>query len=176
MDDADLLARARHEPAAFGAFYRRHVGAVLAFHRRRTGDPEVALDLTAETFARALEGVASFEPGRGPARAWLFAIARNLLADSYRRGRVADEARRRLGIPPLAVDDEDLERVEAAADAADLLAILPDDQRTAIDARVLGEEPYADIAARIECSEGVVRQRVSRGLATLRARMTGGER
>src|SRR3954468_21645455 len=99
--DADLLVRARRDPAAFGTFYRRHVGAVLAFHRRRTGDPELALDLAAETFARALEGVGSFEPGRGPARAWLFAIARNLLADSYRRGRVADEARRRLGIPPL---------------------------------------------------------------------------
>jgi RNA polymerase sigma-70 factor (ECF subfamily) len=34
--------------------------------------------------------------------------------------------------------------------------------------RVLAEDDYATIAADLECSEAVVRQRVSRGLATLR--------
>jgi RNA polymerase sigma-70 factor (ECF subfamily) len=33
---------------------------------------------------------------------------------------------------------------------------------------VLAEDDYATIAADLECSEAVVRQRVSRGLATLR--------
>jgi DNA-directed RNA polymerase specialized sigma24 family protein len=48
------------------------------------------------------------------------------------------------------------------------LARLPDEQREAIEKRVIEEEPYPAIAARIGCSEQVVRKRVSRGLAALR--------
>lgn len=55
QSDEELLGRTADEPEAFGAFYRRHVGGVLAFFRRRTGDTQLALDLTGETFARALE-------------------------------------------------------------------------------------------------------------------------
>lgn len=45
------------------------------------------------------------------------------------------------------------------------------DQRAAVEARVLDERSYADIAAQLGTSEAVVRMRVSRGLASLRARM-----
>jgi DNA-directed RNA polymerase specialized sigma24 family protein len=54
--DEELLAalsRSR-EPAAFSAFYRRHVDDVLGFLARRTGDAELAADLTAEVFATVL--------------------------------------------------------------------------------------------------------------------------
>jgi RNA polymerase sigma-70 factor (ECF subfamily) len=50
-----------------------------------------------------------------------------------------------------------------------LLARLPDAQAEAIRARVLDEQPYGRIAETVRCSENVIRQRVSRGLATLRA-------
>ena len=52
------------------------------------------------------------------------------------------------------------------------LADLPADQREAVRRRVLAEDDYATIAADLECSEAVVRQRVSRGLATLRRTWT----
>ena len=73
--------------------------------------------------------------------------------------------------------DEDIERVEqrassAAADSALLtLEQLSADQRAAVDGRVLEEAGYAELAGRLKCSESVVRQRVSRGLAELRTRM-----
>jgi RNA polymerase sigma factor (sigma-70 family) len=122
--DQELLERTGREPQAFGVFYRRHVGAVLAFFRRRTDDSQLALDLTAETFARALEHADSFRAMHQPPGAWLYAIARNLLTDSYRRGQVADEARRRLALEPLMVTDLGFERVEAAADGAGELATI----------------------------------------------------
>jgi RNA polymerase sigma-70 factor (ECF subfamily) len=104
---------------------------------------------------------------------WLFGIARNVLLRSYERGRVDARARRRLGMPVLHVDDVALARIEALDDAPALaaLATLPDEQRLAIEARVLAEASYAEIAAALETSEQVVRKRVSRGLAALRARM-----
>jgi RNA polymerase sigma factor (sigma-70 family) len=75
---------------------------------------------------------------------------------------------------PIRLDDEDLERVEerAAAGSAALvreLAELPEATRSALLARVVDERAYGEIAAELSCSEQVVRQRVHRGLARLRA-------
>jgi RNA polymerase sigma factor (sigma-70 family) len=168
-DDATLLA-AEH-PAAFGVFYERHVGAVTSYASRRVGGrPELAFDVVAETFARALERRAQYDPARGPAVAWLLGIARHLLFDAARRRRVDAAARQRLGMVPVHLDDDQLARIEArgAVELAAALATLPDAQREAVLRRVLAEEPYPAIAADVGCSEQVVRQRVARGLARLR--------
>jgi RNA polymerase sigma-70 factor (ECF subfamily) len=52
----------------------------------------------------------------------------------------------------------------------DLLAALPADQRLAVEARVLEDGEYSEIARRLHCSEQVVRKKVSRGLSTLKTR------
>jgi len=178
--DDDLLAATRAEPEAFGVFYRRHVGPLLAYFARRTRDPELAADLTAETFAAALDGAHRHRPEKGPGAAWLYGIARRQLMHAGQKGAVEDRARRRLGMAPLTLTDEGLERVEALAiaDAAapilrEGLAALPADQREAVLARVLDESDYAEIAARSRTSESVIRKRVSRGLTGLRQRLEG---
>lgn len=67
--DGELLVAASHGDAdAFAAFYRRHVRGVLTFFRRQVASPEVALDVTAETFAAALEGPRATSCGRADAR------------------------------------------------------------------------------------------------------------
>jgi RNA polymerase sigma factor (sigma-70 family) len=171
--DEQLLARARGEPRAFGAFYRRHEDRMLCYFLARVGDPEVAADLTAETFAAALVSAHRFRPRKKkPASAWLFGIARNNLAMSRRSGRVEARARRRLGMAPLVLTDEAIERItELNQTALALLDELPGDQREAVRARVIDERDYPEIAMDLRCSEAVVRKRVSRGLGTLRARM-----
>jgi RNA polymerase sigma factor (sigma-70 family) len=151
---------------------------VVSFFLRRTGDREVTADLTAEVFAAALIAARGYDPARRPALAWLHGIASHKLADSRRRGRVEDEARRRLAMEPLVLTDEALDRVEALASAEAsrealeaAVASLPAEQREAVLARVVGERSYPEIAAEMACSEMVVRQRVSRGLRALRARL-----
>jgi RNA polymerase sigma factor (sigma-70 family) len=175
-DDRELLVATRREPAAFGVFYRRNLTAVVAYFVDRTRDAELAADLSAETFAAALVASRGYTAGPEPAAAWLFAIARSKLIDSYRRGQVQTGARRKLHMAPIQFDDAEIERVEALADAgrgrlAQLLAELPAEQREAIEARVIDERDYADIATQLRCSEQVVRKRVSRGLGSLRARL-----
>lgn len=157
-------------------FYDRFEREVLAFFYRATRRADIAADLTAEVFAAALESVRSFNPHLGSARGWLFGIARHELADLWDRGRVEDRARRRLGMEPLAVTDAMLERIEQlgserSVSAVQLLADLPDNQRLAVMGRVLEERDYPELAAELCCSEGVVRQRVSRGLRMLRKRL-----
>ena len=176
--DDELLKDARTDGAAFEAFFRRHVDAVTGYFMRRTRDPEVAADLMAETFAAALLSLPRYRAGEGPASAWLFGIARNKLAHWERRQGVERRARRRLGIGEVELEDADLAAIEALADAQRAetvvhgeLARLPEEQRAAITAHVVDERGYADIAREQGVSEPVVRQRVSRGLRRLRARM-----
>jgi RNA polymerase sigma-70 factor (ECF subfamily) len=168
-------------PEGFTAFYRRHAPPLTAFFLRRTGDAEVTADLVAETFAAALTSVKGFDPDRGPAVAWLYGIARNQLGSAQRRGRVEDRARRRLGMEPLQLTDAAIERVEALAAAEgtaralnELMGDLPPEQRAAVEARVVHELDYAEIATASDASETVIRQRVSRGLSRLRSGLKGG--
>lgn len=173
--DEQLLAAAGTESDAFGAFYRRHVEALLAYLVRRTGRPEIAADVCAETFATVLERLDAFDPERGVARGWLFAIASNQLVDAVRRGQVEDRARQRLGIQPRVLSDGDLASIDGLLEHHDdvdpLLAGLPEEQREAVRARVLQDRDYTEIARSLAVSEAVVRKRVSRGLATLRGQL-----
>ncbi|HEX8158390.1 MAG TPA: RNA polymerase sigma factor [Solirubrobacteraceae bacterium] len=181
--DEELLLCARAEPQAFALFYRRHVRALAAYFWRRSRDAELAADLTAETFAAALDGCHRFDPVRGAAIGWLYGIAHRQLANLARRGAVETRARRRMGLARLELDDEQLERVEADAlregphaRVLEELAGLPADQRAAVEARVVHELDYAQIALATNASEVVVRKRVSRGLSTLRERLGARER
>src|SRR3954465_4394107 len=113
--DEALPAAAGGDADAFAAFYRRHARAVAGFFAARTRDAEVAADLTAETFAAALEGVRRFDPSRGPAGAWLYGIAHHQLSRWQRRRRVDERARRRVGMERLALEHADLERIGGVA-------------------------------------------------------------
>jgi RNA polymerase sigma factor (sigma-70 family) len=169
--DEALLLAARRDADAFADFYRRHARPLAGFLVRRTGDAEAAADLLAETFAAALKGLDRFDPARGDAVGWLYGIARHQLARRARRGAVEDRARRRLGMERLDLGDADLHAIEACDDATVALQSLPPDQREAVHARVVAEQDYAVIAAVSGATEPAVRQRVSRGLATLRERL-----
>ncbi|MEJ7786980.1 MAG: RNA polymerase sigma factor [Solirubrobacteraceae bacterium] len=172
--DAALLRT--DSPEAFGVFYRRHLPWVLGWLLRHVRERELAADLAGEVFASALRRRESFDAAQVSAEPWLQTIARNVLIDSVRRGRVEDRVRRELGIEPLAMTDTDLAEVDnlidearGATPATVAFGGLPPEQSAAIRARVLDEEEYADIAARLKCSTAVVRQRVSRGLRAMRA-------
>jgi len=175
--DAQLLAAiAACDDRAFSVFYRRHLPTIVGWSMRRTGDADLAADLTAEVFAAVLVSAARYQPTSDTALGWLIGIARNVLGHSLRSGRVDARARVRLGADPLVVEDADIELVlELAASAegvaGQLLAGLPPDEQAAVRARVIDEREYAEIARELGCSELVVRKRVSRGLSRLRAEL-----
>lgn len=161
--------------ADFSRFYREHAEPLLVFFTRRCCDPQVGLDLTAETFAQAFASRRGFR-GQAPeeAGAWLYAIARRQLARYFERGSVSRRLSRRLaGGVPLAGDAE-LERIEELASLAELrtllreqLELLEPGQRQALWLRVVEEQPYASVAQQLGISEQAARTRVSRALRTL---------
>jgi RNA polymerase sigma factor (sigma-70 family) len=176
-ENEQLLSSAASSSDAFTVFYDRNLPKVIAYFRRRVAQPEQAFDLAAETFARVLSSVDDFDPERGPAMAWVLRIARNLFVDAERRRAVDDRARRKLGISPVELTEEDVAQVErlgdaGVAEASAALKRLPADQRAAVWARVVLEHDYDQLATDLVCSPSVARQRVSRGLRALRADMT----
>jgi RNA polymerase sigma-70 factor (ECF subfamily) len=157
--------------------YDRHAEAILAFLVRRTWDPEVAVDIMAETFAVAVEGRHRFRDRHGEAaRAWLYGIARHQLADHFRRNGAQRRALARLGIERRPLTDVEYERIEELAGSRELrdrvaeeLDALPVDQREAVRLRVVEEQGYQTLARTLDISQDTARARVSRGLQALRA-------
>ncbi|UJA19348.1 RNA polymerase sigma factor [Thermoleophilia bacterium SCSIO 60948] len=181
------MARARRSPRtglsdqAFLELYDAQVERVTAFFVRRVVDPEIALDLTAETFAQALRSRTGFrgEPG-APLNAWLYAIASHQLSRYFRRGRLERTALKRAGIDPPHPTEADIERIEELASIEDLraavrreMSALPPEQRRAIELRIVNELPYSSIAQRLDISEPTARARVSRGLRSMQAALAG---
>jgi RNA polymerase sigma factor (sigma-70 family) len=167
--DADLLAAARRDAAAFRAFYERYAEPVYGYHLRRVREPEAAHDLTAETFAQAWFARLRFRDRTGgTAGPWLFAIARNVLVSSVRRRRLERSACERLGVPldaETAPQETWLEGLDEALDE------LPHGQADAIHLRVVDELEYDEVARRLDTTPEAARVRVHRGLRALRHRL-----
>jgi RNA polymerase sigma-70 factor, ECF subfamily len=174
--DAKLIADA--DPTAFAELFDRHAAALLKWARRSGVADTDAVELVAETFARAWISRRRFrDPGDGSAAPWLFGIARNVLAPSRRRAAIDARARVRLGMqvgPPGDERDDVVARLDAAThlgDVEQVLAELPDRHREAVRMRVVEGREYADIARALRCSDTTARKWVSLGLGTLRQQM-----
>ncbi len=165
----------RRNPEAFGAFYVELAPSVLRFFARQTRQAQVALDLTAETFAKAFEGRRDFRGSSDEqAAGWLWTIAHRELGMYWRHRKVELAAIVRLGLerPQAAGDElqriEDLATIERMSPAIEeLCAELSETHREMIQLRVIDELGYQEIAERLDLSNDVVRARVSRALRVL---------
>ncbi|WP_425247085.1 sigma-70 family RNA polymerase sigma factor [Streptomyces sp. NEAU-NA10] len=146
---------------------------VLRYVAHLCADPQAVDDLTQDTFLRALGSLHRFE-GRSSARAWLLAIARRAVMDSYR---YAATRPRSAHVPDWQQAAElaqphGLPGFDDGVVLLDLLAALPRDRREAfVLTQILGL-PYDEAAARADCPVGTVRSRVARARATLAGRLT----
>ena len=184
MSDADLIRAARRQPAAFEELFERHAMLLRTWLFAQTGDAGVANDLVGETFAQAWRGVRRFrgEDERSGA-AWLYGIARHLVHQHYKRGRVETAGRRRLGMASVVSDEGGIEEMLGRIDAHELspavreaFAGLTAEQQAAIGYRVIDELSYEEIGVRLQCSPGTARARVFRGLQTMRSTIAKGAR
>lgn len=177
--DGELLRASRGgDMDAFGEFYVRYRKVLLGHLMLRLGKPELAADVMAESFARALIAVKDDDAALPDApAAWLFTVAMNLVRDSARSKRVELTARARLGLERVVLDDDDIGRILEIAAAHDLARDvrehISEREWEALSARVVDEQPYAAIAEQLQCSQAVVRKRVSRARSQLRAALGG---
>lgn len=84
--DALLIQRARSgDAAAVGELYERYQAAIYSYVYYRVGNAAEAEDLVAEVFVRLVTKIHTFQDRGRPILAWLYTIARNLVANHHRR-------------------------------------------------------------------------------------------
>jgi RNA polymerase sigma factor (sigma-70 family) len=160
--------------AEFERLYRANVEAVMAYFARRSADPHVVADLTADTFVTAITGFGSFDPGKGTARAWVFGIARHVYAahcEAY--GQQQNRLQRLAGRRDLEPDqvEELLDRIDAERAGRDLvigLGMLPDRDRALVELVDLAGLRPKEAAAALGITPGAARMRLMRARAQLR--------
>lgn len=168
-DEARLISRAKNgEESAVTELYRTHVQAIYRFVFYRVGDQNVAEDLTADTFLKALEGLERYEYRGVPFRAWLYRIAYTRVADYHR-------TRYRRRYQPLdSVElpvDADLEgrvaRHQRIEEMAALLPLLTDNQQDVLIFRFLEGYSIEETAEALQKTPGAVKSLQHRALRSL---------
>ncbi len=178
----------REEPAAPGSrarppslrleefeqLYRRNVDVLMGYFARRCRDPQTVADLTSETFVRAVDGFARFDPHRGSDRAWLFGIAARVFARHCEQSAGRRDAVARLGGHRLLEEDEIeelAERIDAEREGAALMrrfGRLPSVERAAIELVDLEGLSPMEAAVALGVSRVAFRKRLSRARSRLR--------
>lgn len=165
------------DPDIFEIFYREQVEGIERFVVRRVGDRERAADLTAEIFLAAIDSAHRYRPRRGAPRAWLFGIARIVIASDGRqrdRQRMGEERLRGRTL----LDEDDATRLDARIDAAArsrelyrAMDRLPKGERAVLELVALDELSLAEAAAAAGVRPVTARVRLHRARRKLRTEL-----
>ncbi len=164
---------------AFARFYDTYLPKVYNFMRYRVGDDELAEDLTAQTFERALREWRRYSPQRGALSTWLFTIARRVAINHWhaqrRRPTVALSAAAK-ELPPVEPPDDAVENELAWQTLRAALRRLPELDQELIALKFAAEMTNREIAQVAGLSESNVGTRLHRALKRLRKLLEETER
>jgi len=165
--DEELLARvADGDRDAFGDLYQRYARAVLGLAIRRLGDRGRAEDAVQEAFASVWRAARSYKRDRGPVAPWLYAVARNAIAD---RGRARTEPPAELADSPS--DDpgppEQAEQSWVAYRVHRAMEELPESERTVLELAYWSGLSQSEISDYLAIPLGTVKTRTRSGLRRL---------
>jgi RNA polymerase sigma-70 factor (ECF subfamily) len=175
--DEELVARSIGGDAnSFNELIKRWERPIYALAYRQIGREEDARDVCQETFLRAYRALNGFR-GQAKFSSWLYRIALNLCRDWLRRERrtpvvtVSED----VDLIELASKLEPSESIEDRVARHDLsraveraMAVLPEEQRTAILLKEYHGLTFQEIADLVGCPLSTVKTRLYQGLAVLR--------
>jgi RNA polymerase sigma-70 factor (ECF subfamily) len=172
-DESCLIQLAQQGDAeACAVLYDRHYDAVYRYCYYRVSDVDLAQDLASEVFVRMVDKLDAFTARGRPLLAWLYTIARNLVADMYRqRGKVThlalDEASK-LSIDGREGLARDVDRRLQADCLAAALGHLTEEQRQVILLKFMEDLSNGQVAHLLDKTEGAVKSLQHRALRALR--------
>lgn len=168
IDEQALVEAAKHDTSAFGALYQLYFGRVYGYLRLRVQQEVDADDLTQQVFLQALNALPHYQSRGAPFATWLFTIARNVLADRFRRRPVTNSLE---ASGDLAADhalEDDLLRRETYEQLSKLLNTLDPAARDLLALRFAAGLSAPEIAAVLGKRPDAVRKRLSRLLQSLK--------
>lgn len=162
-DEEVLTLVASGSELAFRTVWQRYGAAVFSLCLRRLSDRGAAEDATQEAFASVWRRAATFDPGRGSAAGWLYAVARNAAAQEARH-------RRRDAIPVAVLDEEQAADEEDAVTRLVVHAALtriPATERQVLELAYFDDLSHSQIADQLSLPLGTVKTRIRSGLHRL---------
>lgn len=166
------------DDSVFHHLYETYHRDVFNFLTYLTKDRQVAEDLSHEVYVKAIRAYSSFE-GRSSEKTWLFAIAKNVSIDHFRKKTVrskydatffdweTDEVKSKDKTPEQqSIDKEELKAILEHLDTCTM------DQRLVIIMRFFNDLSISDTADVLEWTEGKVKTTQHRALKSLRKKMT----
>ena len=184
MDDSccEIEKRLRKDPEAFGELYETNYKRIFNYILYSTGNIEAALDLTSETFFRALKGLASFDHRKGSFTAWLYGIASRVVASYYRKLDITmkhalirreyistrEEIWEHLSLEEIEDKKIELARLDDFLMLSSLFKKLPAKYREVLFLKFFEDRSLEDIAYILRRPVGTVKAQCHRGLKLLR--------
>ena len=170
LDEHQLIADVRKDPRKFGLLYKKYANPVYRYIFTRTGNKQIAEDITSQTFLAALESFRKFRQD-GNFGSWLFTIARNKVNDHFRFSKPVapiHEARFITGEG----DSLDLSiQSDQAKIVQTLIKKLPEDEQELLRLRFIAELSFSNIARLLHKSEDAVKKSTYRLLARLQSQV-----
>ena len=179
-DDADRAVLGRivdGELHALDELYERYKTMAYSIAYRITNDATLAEDVVQDAFLGAWRNAARYVEGRGSVKTWLLSIVHHRAIDAIRRRRPTTELPEREAVPPPALRLPDVwAEVSANLDAQkvrEVLGVLSDVQREAIELAYFGGLTQVEIAERTDTPLGTVKSRMRLGLLAMRRVLVG---
>ncbi len=169
LPDGELLKQiAMGSQEAFSVLWDRFGPGIYTVCHRRLGDVGSAEDATQEAFTSVWRRAGTFDPARGSAAGWLYAIARNAAAQLARRGR----ANKNLIVLDEQAAEKEFDPVTGLALHA-ALTRLPTTEREVLELAYFEDMTQTAIAAHLQLPLGTVKTRTRAGLQRLASYLEG---
>lgn len=162
-DDHVLTLVATGSREAFQVIWERFGAAIYSVSLRRLRDQGSAEDATQEAFTSIWKRACTFDPLRGSAAGWLFAVARNAAAQVARHDHGRTEGLTVLDQDDRTNEDEALTRMMVHG----ALARIPEAERAVVEMAYFDDLSHSQIAERLSLPLGTVKTRIRSGIRRL---------
>jgi len=165
-----LTAAMSFDESALGELYDRYEAKIYSYIYRRTGEPALAEDLTAQVFLKMLEAIRKNKAWQSSFSGWLYRIAHNLVIDYYRRR----DRQQQVSIDDMVIaseGDSPVRFAELRLDAERLrsaIRSLTDEQAEVLSLRFFEGYSISEVANMMEKTDGAIKALQYRAVATLR--------
>lgn len=152
---------------AFIALFEFYAPRIKAQAMRFGLEASAAEDVAQETLLAVWRRASQFDPQRGTASAWVFAIATNARIDRLRRDKSLARSVVLEEDSPLMVAEADTGGVEVAR-LSEIVSTLPEEQRRIVQMSFYSDMPHGEIASRLGLPLGTVKSRIRLAISKLR--------
>lgn len=171
ITETELLTAAMNfDEGALGELYDRYEAKIYSYIYRRTGEPALAEDLTAQVFLKMLEAIRKNKAWQSSFSGWLYRIAHNLVIDYYRRR----DRQQQVSIDDMIIPaegDSPVRFAELRLDAEKLrsaIRSLTDEQAEVLSLRFFEGYSISEVATMMDKTDGAIKALQYRAVATLR--------